>query len=80
MDCLACQDEFFVNNLLDFKENIEHAFFPNPCLVIARVSLALLPRFAQNVGSIKQTKQTPWSESATERPPLLGEVIANFCG
>jgi hypothetical protein len=31
-------------------------------------------------------KKTPWSESAselyrpTERAPLLGEVIANFCG
>jgi hypothetical protein len=30
----------------------------------------------------KQTnKQTPWSESASELyPPLVGEVIANFCG
>jgi hypothetical protein len=24
-DCLACQDEFFVNNPLDVKENDEHA-------------------------------------------------------
>jgi hypothetical protein len=25
IDCLACQDEFFVNNFLDVKENYEHA-------------------------------------------------------
>jgi hypothetical protein len=25
IDCLACQDEFFVNNPLDVKENYEHA-------------------------------------------------------
>jgi hypothetical protein len=25
IDFLACQDEFFVNNLLDVKENGEHA-------------------------------------------------------
>jgi hypothetical protein len=25
IDCLACQDEFFVNNFLDVKENDEHA-------------------------------------------------------
>jgi hypothetical protein len=25
IDCLACQDEFFVNNSLDVKENDEHA-------------------------------------------------------
>jgi hypothetical protein len=25
IDCLACQDEFFVNNPLDVKENNEHA-------------------------------------------------------
>jgi hypothetical protein len=25
IDCLACQDEFFENNLLDVKENYEHA-------------------------------------------------------
>jgi hypothetical protein len=25
IDCLACQDKFFVNNLLDVKENYEHA-------------------------------------------------------
>jgi hypothetical protein len=25
MYCLACQSEFFVNNLLDVKENYEHA-------------------------------------------------------
>jgi hypothetical protein len=25
IDCLACQDEFFVNNPLDAKENYEHA-------------------------------------------------------
>jgi hypothetical protein len=24
-DCLACQDEFFVNSPLDIKENYEHA-------------------------------------------------------
>jgi hypothetical protein len=26
IDCLACQDEFFVINPLDAKENDEHAF------------------------------------------------------
>jgi hypothetical protein len=25
IDCLACQDEFFVKNTLDVKENDEHA-------------------------------------------------------
>jgi hypothetical protein len=25
IDCLACQDEFFVNNPLDVKGNYEHA-------------------------------------------------------
>jgi hypothetical protein len=25
IDCLACQDDFFVNNPLDVKENYEHA-------------------------------------------------------
>jgi hypothetical protein len=25
IDCLACQNEFFVNNLLEVKENDEHA-------------------------------------------------------
>jgi hypothetical protein len=25
IDCLACQEEFFVNNLIDAKENYEHA-------------------------------------------------------
>jgi hypothetical protein len=25
IECLACQDELFVNNPLDFKENFEHA-------------------------------------------------------
>jgi hypothetical protein len=25
IDCLDCQDEFFVNNALDIKENDEHA-------------------------------------------------------
>jgi hypothetical protein len=29
-----------------------------------------------------KNKKTPWPESAipTERPPLVGEVSANFCG
>jgi hypothetical protein len=35
-------------------------------------------------GDDRPKKQTPWSESAsdilTERLPLVGEVIANFCG
>jgi hypothetical protein len=24
-DCLACHDDFFVNNVIDVKENYEHA-------------------------------------------------------
>jgi hypothetical protein len=72
IDCLACQDEFLVNNSRDVKENYEHALdfilhlshrsrwgwtfrvllmlsSPNVCLIIARVSIALFPRFAQNL-------------------------------
>jgi hypothetical protein len=74
IDCLACQDEFFMGNPIDIKENDEHdldflfaclAFFglcefrhfrwelilfpPNACLIIVRVSIALFPRFAQNL-------------------------------
>jgi hypothetical protein len=66
---LACQDEFLVKNLLNIKENYDHALdfeinlsrffglgefgfmlmlsFPNTCLIIARVSVALLQRFVQ---------------------------------
>jgi hypothetical protein len=36
------------------------------------------------IDSQTKRKQTPWSESASElhrkRPPLVGEVIGNFCG
>jgi hypothetical protein len=70
---LACQDEFFVNNRLDVKENDERiAYFaphlsrlfrsdlnracvrlvlpsPNSCLIIARISVTLFPRFPQNL-------------------------------
>jgi hypothetical protein len=39
IDCLACQDEFFVSNPLDFKENDEHALdfaFRLCCLLRSR--------------------------------------------
>jgi hypothetical protein len=73
IDCLACRDEFFVNNPLDVKENVDHAHlsrlfwsalnqpyhsnthvqlklsFLKACLIIARVSVALSPRSAQNL-------------------------------
>jgi hypothetical protein len=38
------------------------------------------------LGTSEKLKKTPWSESASElyrpaeRPPLAGEVSANFCG
>jgi hypothetical protein len=77
-DCLACHDEFFINNPLDVKENDEQAFdvgphqsrrflsalnrachsntrvrlklsSPSACIIIARISVALFPRFAQNL-------------------------------
>jgi hypothetical protein len=36
IDCLACQDEFVVNNSLDVKKNYEHAldFFFHPSRLI----------------------------------------------
>jgi hypothetical protein len=74
IDCLACQGEFFVNNLLDVKENYENAVgftlqlsrhfrsrwvttfrigimppSPNACLIIARVTVSLFPKFVQNL-------------------------------
>jgi hypothetical protein len=74
IDCLDCQNELFVHNPLDVKENDEHALdfdlrpslpfshsvslalrvwlmlpSPNACLIIARVSVQLFPRFAQNL-------------------------------
>jgi hypothetical protein len=71
---LACQEELFVTDPLDVKENDEHALdfafhlshifrsrrvwtfsvqhmlsSLNACLIIARVSVALFPRFSQNL-------------------------------
>jgi hypothetical protein len=45
IDCLACQDEFFVNNPLDVKENVEHAldFDLQPVTVSGVVELMGLP-------------------------------------
>jgi hypothetical protein len=42
IDCLACQDEFFVNNPLDIKENDEYALdfvLHLSCLFLASVSM-----------------------------------------
>jgi hypothetical protein len=63
-NCLACQEECFVNNPFDVKENDGHAldfalhlsrlfqsrclFSPNACLIIARVSVSLILTFLQN--------------------------------
>jgi hypothetical protein len=59
IDWLACHVEFFVNNPLDIKENYEHALdfalllsrlsSSKACVIIAIVSIALFPRFVQNL-------------------------------
>jgi hypothetical protein len=58
---LACQDEFFVNNLFDVKENYEHAF--DVALQLASLSRSLLsfdfhctarPFFAQRLPNLCQ--------------------------
>jgi hypothetical protein len=40
--------------------------------------------FYINKRTVDHSKQTPWSDRErtipTERPPLVGEVIANICG
>jgi hypothetical protein len=47
IDCLACQDEFFMNSPLDFKENDEHvlAFF---CLSDLYTAHAFIPECLSN--------------------------------
>jgi hypothetical protein len=51
---LACQEEFFVNITPDIKENDENAldFALHPSHIV-KVSVALFPRFAQNLMHIR---------------------------
>jgi hypothetical protein len=69
--CCSPVSLFSVSVNLDFPCT-DHAFFPNSCLIIARISFALFPRFAQNwccsfVGSIAKSHQARYTTANKRR-------------
>jgi hypothetical protein len=46
IDCLACQDQFFVNSPLDIKENDEHAHDVALHLLLGGLLLCLMVRMS----------------------------------